>query len=302
VVSDLTSFEEIDLKSYESAGFITDISKGEIKKSDGSADLIIARKCPENIPEDVSIILPYKIWHENGERRNTYPLFPIQGFDESEYRSPVLNILLTGPGAEIETLKKTDPATTLVIFYFYPEKELFAADFFLNSLVQNGISHNIILNPVFREKEKEDLQIKASSLLGRYIIDKRAAGICISNSGNVELKEVTSLSFSILQVTETRITRTMYLSCPTCGRTKFNLQESVKKVKEATGHLKGLKIAVMGCVVNGPGEMAGADYGYVGAAPGKVHIYKGTDAVLKNIPEEEAVGELLRIIGEDQAR
>ncbi|HOW41121.1 MAG TPA: flavodoxin-dependent (E)-4-hydroxy-3-methylbut-2-enyl-diphosphate synthase, partial [Bacteroidales bacterium] len=93
--------------------------------------------------------------------------------------------------------------------------------------------------------------------------------------------------------------RTMYLSCPTCGRTKFNLQEAVKKVKESTGHLKGIKIAVMGCIVNGPGEMAGADYGYVGAGNGKVHIYKGTEPVLKNVPEEYAVKELLRIISEN---
>jgi (E)-4-hydroxy-3-methylbut-2-enyl-diphosphate synthase len=102
-----------------------------------------------------------------------------------------------------------------------------------------------------------------------------------------------------LQCTETRITRTLYLSCPTCGRTKFNLQESVRKVKEATGHLKGLKIAVMGCIVNGPGEMAGAGYGYVGAANGKVHIYRGTVPVLKNIPEKDAAGELLKLIEKD---
>jgi (E)-4-hydroxy-3-methylbut-2-enyl-diphosphate synthase len=156
------------------------------------------------------------------------------------------------------------------------------------------------LNPVFRENEIENLQIKASSLLGRYLIDKRVAGISITNSGGIDTKDVTALSFSILQCTETRITRTMYLSCPTCGRTKFNLQESVKRVKEATGHLKGLKIAVMGCIVNGPGEMAGADYGYVGAAEGKVHIYRGTVAVLKNIPEKDAVKELLKVIEQDQ--
>jgi (E)-4-hydroxy-3-methylbut-2-enyl-diphosphate synthase len=302
VVSDMTSYGVIDLQGYKSAGFSVDSIKGEINKSDGSADLIIVQKCPENVPENVSIALPYKIWHENGEHEGTYPLFPLQHFDESEYRSKVLNILLTGTGADIESLKKADPATTLVVFYFYPEKELYAADYLLNSLEKHGLNHNVILNPVFREKEKEDLQIKASALLGRYIIDRRIAGICISNSGNIDLKEVTSLSFSILQCTETRITRTMYLSCPTCGRTKFNLQDSVKKVKEATGHLKGLKIAVMGCVVNGPGEMAGADYGYVGAAPGKVHIYKGTVAVLKNIPEEDAVNELLKVIQEDQNR
>jgi len=92
------------------------------------------------------------------------------------------------------------------------------------------------------------------------------------------------------------------LSCPTCGRTKFNLQDAVKKVKEATGHLKGLKIAVMGCIVNGPGEMAGADYGYVGAAEGKVHIYKGTVAVMKNVPEKDAVKKLLEVIQKDQPR
>ena len=144
-------------------------------------------------------------------------------------------------------------------------------------------------------------RLKAASLLGRYVTDKKAAGISVTNIGEVDLQETTALAFSILQCTETRITRTMYLSCPTCGRTKFNLQESVKKVKEATGHLKGLKIAVMGCIVNGPGEMAGADYGYVGAADGRVHIYRGTVPVLKNIPEEEAVSELLRLIERDRA-
>jgi (E)-4-hydroxy-3-methylbut-2-enyl-diphosphate synthase len=117
----------------------------------------------------------------------------------------------------------------------------------------------------------------------------------------VVFSEVTALAFSILQCTETRVTRTLYLSCPTCGRTKFNLQESVRKVKEATSHLKGLKIAVMGCIVNGPGEMAGADYGYVGAANGRVHLYRGTTPVRKNVPQKEAVGELLKLIEEDRA-
>jgi len=133
------------------------------------------------------------------------------------------------------------------------------------------------------------------------ITDRRIAGISLFNRGGVSFREITALSFSILQCTEARITRTMYLSCPTCGRTKFSLQEAVKKVKEKTGHLKGLKIAVMGCIVNGPGEMAGADWGYVGAADGKVHIYRGTFPVLKNIPEEKAADELLRLIEEDQA-
>jgi (E)-4-hydroxy-3-methylbut-2-enyl-diphosphate synthase len=214
-------------------------------------------------------------------------------------RSGKLNILLTGTNYNIEYLKDPDPETTLVIFTFDPEKEKYAADFFLNALEENNLNQNIVLNPVFRENSKEDLQIKASSLLGRYLLDRRVTGISITNSGDVDQGDVTALAFSILQCTETRITRTMYLSCPTCGRTKFNLQEAVKKVKEATGHLKGLKIAIMGCIVNGPGEMAGADYGYVGAANGKVHIYRGTVPVLKNIPEKDAVEELLKLVEKD---
>jgi (E)-4-hydroxy-3-methylbut-2-enyl-diphosphate synthase len=157
----------------------------------------------------------------------------------------------------------------------------------------------VILNPVFDEENPEDLQIKAALVLGRYLNDKNIAGISITNKKDTDLREINRLCFSILQSTGTRITRTIYLSCPTCGRTKFNLQEAVKKVKAATGHLKGLKIAVMGCIVNGPGEMADADYGYVGSAPGKVHIYKGTTAVLKNIPEEEATKALLMLIEKD---
>ena len=157
----------------------------------------------------------------------------------------------------------------------------------------------IILNPVFNEDDPVRLSIDASALLGKYYILKQADGICISNKGKVQGNKLKELSFSILQATEARITRTRYISCPTCGRTKFDLQEAVKKVKEATGHLTGLKIAIMGCIVNGPGEMAGADYGYVGAGEGKVHIYRGTVPVLKNVPVKEAVGELLRIIGDD---
>lgn len=160
--------------------------------------------------------------------------------------------------------------------------------------------NGFILNPHFSEDDPIKLSIDAAAILGRYFIMKQADGICISNKGKVQGSRLKDLSFAILQATEARITRNRYISCPTCGRTKFDLQETVKKVKEATGHLTGLKIAVMGCIVNGPGEMAGADYGYVGAADGKVHIYRGMEPVLKNVPVAEAVDELLRLIDSDR--
>jgi 1-hydroxy-2-methyl-2-(E)-butenyl 4-diphosphate synthase len=158
-----------------------------------------------------------------------------------------------------------------------------------------------VLNPVFDEDDPVRLSIDAAALLGRYFISRWPAGLCITNKGKVLGESLRTLSFAILQATEARITRTRYISCPTCGRTKFNLEEAVRRVKAATSHLTGMKIAVMGCIVNGPGEMAGADYGYVGAAEGKVHIYKRTEAVYKNVPEEEALQKLLELIEHDQA-
>ena len=161
--------------------------------------------------------------------------------------------------------------------------------------------NKIILNPEFEEDDPERLAIKAASLLGKYFITRQAGGICITNKGIIRSEKLKELSYSILQATGARITRVVYLSCPTCGRTKFDLQEAVKSVKGVTSHLQGLKIAVMGCIVNGPGEMADADYGYVGAANGKVHIYRGMVPVLKNIPQESAAEELLKLIERDQA-
>jgi (E)-4-hydroxy-3-methylbut-2-enyl-diphosphate synthase len=301
VIMNMTSSPDIDIEGYQDAGYKVNNDSGQIIKTDSSADFIIASGSPLLFPEDASLIIPFKKWFDHIENKRLFPLFSPETYNENSVRSGNLNILLTGSHFDIRYLMNPDPRTTLIVFTFNPEREKYAADHFLKTLEQNNLHHNIILNPVFHEENIEDLRIKAASLLGRFVIDKRVAGICLHNIGKIGLREVTAIAFSILQCTGTRITRTMYLSCPTCGRTKFNLQESVRKVKEATGHLKGLKIAVMGCVVNGPGEMAGADYGYVGAANGKVHIYRGTIPVLKNIPEKDAAAELLKLIELDHS-
>ncbi len=299
VIANMTSYSEIDSNRFIDAGYKVNTRTGEIKRTDSAADMIICKNCPDSIPEDALLIIPYKMWTDIRDKERVLPLFSPETFHENSLRSDKLNILLTGSHFDIKYLKKPDPDKLLVIFTFDQEKERYAPDIFLAALEENNLKHNIILNPVFRESNIEELQIKASSLLGRYVIDKRIAGISVTNVGEINIRDVIVINFSILQCTESRITRTLYLSCPTCGRTKFNLQESVRKVKEATSHLKGLKIAVMGCVVNGPGEMAGADYGYVGAANGKVHIYRGTTPVLKNISEKDAVKELLKVIEQD---
>jgi len=151
-------------------------------------------------------------------------------------------------------------------------------------------------------KNPEELTIKAAVDSSVELIERKATDLEIDNGTNLPAERIQSIKDGILQVARIKITRNDYISCPTCGRTKFDLTAAVEKVKKATSHLKGLKIAIMGCIVNGPGEMADADYGYIGSANGKVHIYKGRDAVFKNVPEDEAIDKLLQLIEQDKRK
>ena len=164
-------------------------------------------------------------------------------------------------------------------------------------LSKNNIYNPIIVTKRYNENNLSLLQIKSAIDFGGLLIDGLIDGIYINNENRaISEEEVCETSFQILQSTRARFSTTEYISCPSCGRTKFDLPERVKEVKKATKHLKGLKIAVMGCIVNGPGEMADADYGYIGAGFGKVSLYKGKDCIVKNIPEGEALKKLLEII------
>ena len=145
----------------------------------------------------------------------------------------------------------------------------------------------------------ETLQLKAAMAVGGLLIDRKATKLKIVNS-RFPILNLSVLADSILQAARIKFTKTEYISCPGCGRTLYNLQETIARIKAATSHLVGLKIGIMGCIVNGPGEMADADYGYVGAGRGKISLYRQKECVLKNIPEEEAVERLLALIAEDR--
>ena len=147
----------------------------------------------------------------------------------------------------------------------------------------------------------ETLQLKASMAVGALLIDRKATKLVITSpSSSTSPTSLNSLSDAILQAARIKFTKTEYISCPGCGRTLYNLQETIARIKAATSHLVGLKIGIMGCIVNGPGEMADADYGYVGAGRGKISLYKQKECVAKNIPEEEAVERLLQLIAEHE--
>ena len=161
-----------------------------------------------------------------------------------------------------------------------------------------GIKAPVIFKASYHEECAEDLQVKSGADLGALMIDHYGEGIWLENSGSVAAGNCTDYAFGILQAARLRTSKTEYISCPSCGRTLFNLQQTSARVKAATAHLKELKIGIMGCIVNGPGEMADADYGYVGCGPRRIALYKGKTCIERNIPEEEAVEHLINLIKE----
>ena len=157
----------------------------------------------------------------------------------------------------------------------------------------------VILRRDYHEADLNRLRIAASADLGVLLIDGIADGLLLTQGGH-STPDTDRLAFGILQATRRRMSRTEYISCPGCGRTLYDLHQTISRIKAATGHLKGVKIGIMGCIVNGPGEMADADYGYVGAGPGRVSLYRGKECVLRSIPESEAVDRLLELIASDR--
>ncbi len=185
------------------------------------------------------------------------------------------------------------PNCIIVLDSKYSNKTQLYRYFNLN-IAEKGIINPVILRNQLSNTDPEEFQLWSASDLGVSFIDGFGDGIWLR--GEVSAQLINATAFGILQATRLRISKTEYISCPSCGRTLFDLQETTAKIRAKTSHLKGLKIGIMGCIVNGPGEMADADYGYVGTGPGKIHLYKEKTIIKKNVPEDEAVNELIELI------
>lgn len=166
-----------------------------------------------------------------------------------------------------------------------------SADVRASALIEDGV-----LKLAYSEDNLEDFQLKAAMDAGALLIDGKAKDLKLANSGSLTEKQIHDTEDAILQAARIRFSKPEYISCPGCGRTLYNLEDTIARIKAATGHLKGVKIAIMGCIVNGPGEMADADFGYVGAGRGKISLYRSKECIEKNIPEENAVERLLQLI------
>ena len=238
--------------------------------------------------------------------KDTYPIFP---YNATPFISSVkadvkfLVLQLGAPSEEYLACLKAHPEV-VVIAVSNQQNKLGEQRALTHELWINGLFNPIVFAQMYRHStlEKADFQLEAAADMGALMIDGLCDGIWLMNDGDINVRDIADTSFAILQAARLRTSKTEYISCPGCGRTLYDLRSTIAKIKAATAHMKGLKIGIMGCIVNGPGEMADADYGYVGAGPGKISLYKQKMCVEKAIPESEAVEHLLRFIEEDMKK
>lgn len=257
--------------------------------------IYVGDSLPLIAPRAIPSIIDIEGW--KGEK-NTYPLFRksnYKGIANNESEIKFLQISYPELDNEVVSLLKKDKSIVVILTtdHINGVGEQRA---FIHTLLNNDCDTPVIPHRHYAENEAEDLQIKAATDFGTLYLDGFGNGIMLENKGNIPLKDIDAYMFGILQASRIRTSKTEYISCPSCGRTLFDLQTTVALVKTATSHLTHLKIGVMGCIVNGPGEMADADYGYVGAERGKISLYKRKNLIEKNIPSEEAVERLVQLI------
>ena len=238
--------------------------------------------------------------------KDTYPIFP---YNATPFISGVkaevkfLVLQLGAPSEEYLACLKAHPEV-VVVAVSNQQNRLGEQRALTHELWTNGLFNPVVFAQMYRHKaeQKADFQLEAAADMGALMIDGLTDGIWLMNDGDITVRDIADTSFAILQAARLRTSKTEYISCPGCGRTLYDLRSTIAKIKAATAHMKGLKIGIMGCIVNGPGEMADADYGYVGAGPGKISLYKQKVCVEKAIPESEAVEHLLRFIEEDRKK
>lgn len=294
-----------DLKSASDFSKIgwKQLSEGKWELDDLSPDMVFLPEWGNEIslPQNKYILVPNSGVSEAHGDENIIPLFSWDEFKASNLEGKgTIAIELYASDLDQEKIEILKAIENAFLIIDTQNRNGFADQ---RSAVFRLMNQNcripVILKRSYKEENKESLQLKSAIDLGGLFLDGFGDGIWIDNSANQSYKEGIETGFGILQASRVRVSKTEYISCPSCGRTLFDLQSTTRKIREQTSHLKGLKIGIMGCIVNGPGEMADADYGYVGTGIGKVTLYKEKEVVKKSIPASEAVDELIQLIKEN---
>lgn len=308
VLADFSAKEKITPATFFACGYNYSVQLDKWNLSDQAADYVFTgdNTIDFELPGTLGVIYNSEMWKKQNQKQ-TYPLFCADEYFHSDKKSDQLNFIAYDLSSLIShfssrtsnLVPRTFDNTVVLVFDAFSGAAMSELRQMFVLLEQNNCRNPVIIKRNYRDLPEENFQLFSSTDVGGLLIDGFGDGVWIKQQNCVSPKVCNSTTFGILQAARTRISKTEYISCPSCGRTLFDLQETTAKIRAVTDHLKGIKIGIMGCIVNGPGEMADADYGYVGTGPGKISLYKGKEVVKKNVPTENAVNELINLIKEN---
>ena len=301
VLADISHLESITPATLFACGYTYNAESDKWNISDQACDYIVTGNMIPgfDIPGTLGVIVNASAWNEHNTRH--FPLFTFEEFHSAKKKSKELNFVKINLqdifGSHANYLNELDSTIVLVILTNNEHGMAEQRRAFIE-LNRAKINSPVIIKRAYSTENADELSIHSSTDAGALFLDGFGDGIWINAPNVTSRKQINSTAFGILQATRTRISKTEYISCPSCGRTLFDLQETTARIRSRTDHLKGIKIGIMGCIVNGPGEMADADYGYVGTGVGKITLYKGREVVSRNIDSENAVDQLIDLIKE----
>ncbi len=326
VIADLSRVDKIVPDNLQSIGYTYDVETDKWAISDAAADYVYtgAKKIDFALPGTLKNIVWSSVWDNSNE--SYFPIFEVEEFLNAKIKSSRINFVVLDcysnlTQIENESALLTEIAADKTVVFCLKSGNANAMQSVRRKFIEFadlGIANPVILMTNSSLNTPDEHLIHFATETGAILLDGMGDGICLGFKGeqhvdNAQVKGRTYLpvkdvyqftnntAFSILQATRTRISKTEYISCPSCGRTLFDLQETTAKIRSVTNHLKGVKIAIMGCIVNGPGEMADADFGYVGSGPGKITLYRGKEVVKKSVDSDIAVEELIQLLKESDA-
>jgi len=333
VIADLSKNEKITHQHLQSVGYSYDEPTDKWNISDAAADYIFTSNQVLDfaLPGTLKVIVYPEAWTRAKDKTKYFPIYQDSGYVESGIKSDQMNFVMidcfndeADSFAYLDQLAN-DP-TVVICLSSTNRNAMQSVRRMYSELMSRGIKNPVINITDSNWQTADEHLIHFATETGALLLDGFGDGICLgmtsesykeygtrrkeqgtgvsgrNYTSNLTIEQfINNTAFGILQATRTRISKTEYISCPSCGRTLFDLQETTAKIRSRTNHLKGLKIAIMGCIVNGPGEMADADFGYVGSGPGKITLYKGKEIVKRNVNSEVAVDELINLLKENEA-
>lgn len=327
VIADMSSIQNIQPADLVAIGYTYDAVTDKWAISDAAADFIFTghQLLDFALPGTLKVICYPATWMEAPDKSKYFPIYQDSGFVSAEWKSELMNFVMidcfndASPLNDFTWLDELARDKTVVFCLSSTNRNAMqSVRRMMAELLNRQIQHPVILIADSKWTTVDEHLIHFAAETGALFLEGMGDGICLGISSKESLANVqvsgrtylpvsnvyqfmNNTAFSILQATRTRISKTEYISCPSCGRTLFDLQETTAKIRAVTNHLKGVKIAIMGCIVNGPGEMADADFGYVGSGPGKITLYKGKEVVKRNVSSEVAVDELIVLLKENGA-